>query len=294
MSLLVVGLGVVLLTVPALSARSALGPKARVRAACASAAGGIWLLGVGIVLTASPLLLWRHNEGELSRVDLGHLSPGGPWAWSASAVLALAGAGWLIDFLRGSGRARRRAALPRWAAKSILHEELAGAEVRVAPTPEPVAFAVPGRDRHVVISESVTRLSAPERRAVLAHEGAHLRLRHHRHLLVLGTYQRVWGWVPGARSVVAAHRRSIEQWADLEATRHAQVDQRAVASARARLSAGDSMRDIDSGCGAWPTAESSRRALLGTTALVTGLIAAGAYSVTHFVGDATAVMAALH
>ena len=134
------------------------------------------MLGVGTLLTASPLLLSWHDQGELSRVDIGHLSPGGPLAWSASAVLAGLGASWVLSFLRRSGRARRRAALPRWAATEVLHEALAGAEVRVAPTLEPVAFAVPGRDRHVVVSESVTRLAAPERRAVLAHEGAGLGL----------------------------------------------------------------------------------------------------------------------
>lgn len=294
MSLLVIGLGAVLLTVPAISARSALGPKARVRAACASAASGIWLLGIGALLTASPLLLWWHDQGELSRVDLGHLSPGGPWAWSASGVLAGLGASWLIGFLRGSSRARRRAALPRWAATEVLHEELAGAEVRVAPTLEPMAFAVPGRDRHVVVSESVTRLAAPERRAVLAHEGAHLRLGHHRHLLVLGTYQRVWGWVPGVRSVVADHRRSIEQWADLEATRHDQVDQRAVVRARARLSDLNGAGGSDPEWSSLPSSESSLRALVGVTALVATLVIAGAYGVAHFVGDASAVMASLH
>ena len=111
----------------------------------------------------------------------------------------------------------------------MVHDEFAGVEVRVAPTFEPVAFAVPGRDRHVVVSESVLRLAAPERRAVLAHEGAHLRLRHDSHLLVLGIYQRVWGWVPGVPAVVAAHRRAIEQWADLSATRYPQVDSHAMA-----------------------------------------------------------------
>jgi hypothetical protein len=291
--LVVIGLGAVLLTVPAISARSALGPKARVLAACASAVSGIWMLGVGTLLTASPLLLSWHDQGELSRVDIGHLSPGGPVAWSASAVLAGLGASWVLSFLRRSGRARRRAALPRWAATEVLHEDLAGAEVRVAPTLEPVAFAVPGRDRHVVVSESVTRLAAPERRAVLAHEGAHLRLGHHRHLLMLGTYQRVWGWVPGVRSVVADHRRSIEQWADLEAARHDQVDQQAVVRARARLS------DLRGASGSDPerhslSSESSMRALVGVTVLVAALVTAGAYGVAHFVGDASAVMASLH
>lgn len=295
MSLVVIGIGVALLTMPALSARSELGPKAQVRTACASATAGIWLVGIGSVVTASPLLLWWHDQGEVSAVDISHLSPGGPWAWIAGAIVGGVGASWLIGFFRHSAKLRRRAALPPWAARHVHHDEHAGAEVRVAPTLEPVAFAVPGRDRHVVISESVTRLAAPERRAVLAHEGAHLRLRHDRHLLVLGTYQRVWGWVPGARSVVAAHRRSIEQWADLDATRHPLVDADAMATARARLRvcdhAGSTTHDV--GVTA-PATRSSWRALVGVTGVVVALVAAGAYSVTHAIGDATAVMAALH
>lgn len=295
MSLLVIGIGVALLTMPALSATSALGPKARVRIACASATAGIWLVGIGVVLTASPLLLWWHDQGEVAAVDLGHLSPGGPWAWMASGVLGAVGASWIVGFFRQSARARRRASLPLWAATTVLHDDLAGAEVRVAPTMEPVAFAIPGRDRHVVVSESVNLLAAPERRAVLAHEGAHLRLRHDRHLLVLGTYQRIWGWVPGARSVVAAHRRSIEQWADIDATRLPHVDAQTMAAARAHLRGCDSAYRIDlETCDAAPAAESSRGALVGATATVAVLIAAGVYSVTHTVGDATAIMAALH
>lgn len=295
MSLLIFGIGVALFTVPALSAKSALGPKARVRAACASATAGMWLVGIGTMLTASPLLLWWHDQGEVSTVGIGHLSPGGPWAWSASGLLGGIGASWLIEFLRLSALSRRRALLPPWVTAELGHDELVGAEVRVAPTLEPVAFAVPGRNRHVVISESIARLGAPERRAVLAHEGAHLRLRHDRHLLVLAAYQRVWGWVPGARSVVGAHRRSIEEWADLEAIRHPRVDRRAMARARAQLGGCDGAKGIDpeSG-GAEPTAESTRCALVGVTAIVVVLLAAGAYSVTHSVGDVTAVMAALH
>lgn len=295
MSLVVIAIGVALLTMPALSAATALGPKARVRTACASATAGIWLVGIGVVLTASPLLWWLHDRGEVSAVDLSHLSPGGPWAWMAGGIVGGVGASWLIGFLRHSASLRRRAALPTWAARHVDHDEHAGAEVRVAPTLEPVAFAVAGRDRHVVISESVTRLADPERQAVLAHEGAHLRLRHDRHLLVLGTYQRVWGWVPGARSVVAAHQRSVEQWADLDATRHPGIDADAMATARARLRGCDHTGSTAHGVGATtPAAGSSRRALVGVTGLVAALVAAGAYSVSHAIGDATAVVAALH
>ena len=132
MSLLVVGIGVALLTVPALCVTGALGPKASVRVACAAATAGIWLLGIGVLLTASPLLVWWHDQGEASGVDLGHVSPGGPWAWMASGMVGGVGASWLIGFLRHSARARRRAALPAWAATAVLHDDHAGGDAGLA------------------------------------------------------------------------------------------------------------------------------------------------------------------
>jgi len=82
---------------------------------------------------------------------------------------------------------------------------------------------VPGRASHV-ISRTIAELPAPEKRAVLAHEGAHLRLRHD-HLLVLALYERNWGWLPGARAVADRHRHSVELWADMAAAGSPLVDQ---------------------------------------------------------------------
>ncbi|MFJ2651595.1 M56 family metallopeptidase [Streptomyces sp. NPDC087420] len=51
--------------------------------------------------------------------------------------------------------------------------------------PVPVAFALPGAPGRVVVSSTMLRaLTADERRALLAHERAHLRHRHHVFLLV--------------------------------------------------------------------------------------------------------------
>ncbi len=295
MSLFVVAVAIALLTVPALAARSSMGPTARVRTACLTAVGGMGLLGFGTLLTASPLLLWWHDEGEVSRLGLRHLSPGGPLAWTASGLICGLGVSWIIGVARQSVAARRRASLPVWAAVSVLHDDGAGVEVRVAPSLEPLAFAVPGRDRHVVVSEAVTRLPDPERRAVLAHEGAHLRLGHHRHLLVLVAYERIWGWVPGVPAVVRTHRRSIEQWADADATHVPQVDRQAILQARARLGSCNAMPDKEpeASLGDLETG-SSPRDLAAITVFVAGLLFAGAYTATHTVGDLTAAIAAIH
>ena len=295
MTFVVIGIGIALLTLPALCATNALGPKQRVRTACASVVLGIWLVGTGALLTASPLLLWWHDPREVSIVDFGHLSPGGLWVWLASGLVGGVGTCLLIAFLQSSIRARRRAVFPAWAAKKVIYDELAGAEVRVAPTMEPVAFAVPGPDRHVVVSESVARLAAPERRAVLAHEGAHLRLRHDRYLLVLGAYYRIWGWVPGVRAVVAAHRRSIEQWADLDAARHPRVDRQALSTARLQLRSCDGRdRPAAEAYSESMADDSSVWVLVSVTATVIALMAAGTYGLTHAIGDAARIMASLH
>lgn len=292
MSLIVIVIGVVLLSVPALVTRGSLSPAVRVRTACAAAALGMWIVGIGIVLAASPLSLRWHHGPDPSSVGLMHLSPGGPLAWAACGVVGVIGASWLLSTLRRSIQARRRAYLPRWAAESVRHDAAAGAEVRVAPTLEPVAFAVPGRDRHVVISQAVSRLPESQRRAVVAHEGAHLRLRHDRHLLVLAMYERIWGWLPGVRAVVASHRRCIEQWADLEAAQMSQVDRVAIVRARTSLqtntTAPTAARTLD------VFVHSSLQHLIGVVVFVAGLVVAGIYSASHSIGDLSAAISAAH
>ncbi|MEU0933178.1 M56 family metallopeptidase [Embleya sp. NPDC005971] len=58
-------------------------------------------------------------------------------------------------------------------------------ELTVLPTGPPTAFALPGRRPRIVVSASMlARLDADERRALLAHERAHLSGRHDRVLLV--------------------------------------------------------------------------------------------------------------
>ncbi len=290
MSLAVVAIGVVLLSVPALTARGELGPRAQVLAACLSTASGICLLGVGAILTASPLWLRWHAPRDAPAVGLGHLAPGGPWVWTASGLAFVVGFSWLIVGLRQTVVARRRASLPEWAATSAEHDECAGADVRVAPTLTPFAFAVPGRDRHVVVSEAITRLSTPERRAVLAHEGAHLQLHHDRHLLVLTMYERVWGWVPGVPPLLIAHRHAVEQWADQHAVRGSHVDKQAMLRARSQLGfcceVSAPVDELRSG--------SSLRHLVGISLLIGALMAVGSISATHSVGDLTTAVAALH
>ncbi len=290
MSFVVLAIGVVLLSVPALTSRRTLGPAAQVRLACAAVTSGMWILVCGMLFTASPMLFWWHDGDGVSRAGVGHLAPGGPLVWTAGGLIGGFGVSWVLVAVRRASMSRRQAALPRWAADIVLVDEVAGAEVRVAPTLQLMAFAVPGRDRHIVISHAITRLPDVERRAVVAHEGAHLRLRHDRHLLVFATYERIWGWIPGVAQVVARHRGIIERWADLDAASRPSVDVAALQRARSTLAqcSHHGVRDAES------TDRSSKRELVGLTAALFGLILAGAYAATHTAGDLGSILAAVY
>ncbi|MEV5276998.1 M56 family metallopeptidase [Streptomyces sp. NPDC052811] len=91
----------------------------------------------------------------------------------------------------------------------------AGSDLAVVDDPVPQAFALPGSPGRVVVSSGMLRaLSADERTALLAHERAHLRHRHHVFLLVLRLASAL---DPLLRPVARAGSFAVERWADEEA-----------------------------------------------------------------------------
>lgn len=81
----------------------------------------------------------------------------------------------------------------------------------------PHAYAIGGRRPRIVVSSGLMRtLRAGERRAVLAHEAAHLRRRHHAHLRVLRLAAAVH---PLLRAAVGSGVLAVERWADEDAAR---------------------------------------------------------------------------
>ncbi|GHB65014.1 membrane protein [Streptomyces umbrinus] len=119
------------------------------------------------------------------------------------------------------GRVRRRA-----------HRALAGVPgtgVAVLPDETPYAYALPGgaRDRVVVTTALLSRLEPAERRALFAHERAHLTARHHRFLLVVQLAARANPFLRPLRTAVSY---TAERWADEEAA-HAVGSRRVVARA---------------------------------------------------------------
>ncbi|MGW5653777.1 M56 family metallopeptidase [Streptomyces humi] len=88
-------------------------------------------------------------------------------------------------------------------------------ELAVLDDDVPLAFALPGAPGRIVVSRGMLRqLSGTEREALLAHERAHLRRRHH-------VFQSVWRLTaalnPLLRPVAVAGNFVLERWADEEA-----------------------------------------------------------------------------
>ncbi|MEU3431713.1 M56 family metallopeptidase [Streptomyces gardneri] len=94
-------------------------------------------------------------------------------------------------------------------------EGLPATSVVVLPDANPYAYALPGRkDRVVVTTAMLATLTGPERRALFAHERAHLTARHHRFLLTVQLAARA---NPFLRPLRTAVTYTTERWADEEA-----------------------------------------------------------------------------
>lgn len=174
----------------------------------------LWVLtalalgGLGEVPWLTERLGWCQPVTQISHdVPLGLAAP------AALALLALA--------------VRAARLMHRWRDLAIEPSSEALAVIR---TSEALAYAVPGRPGHIVTSQGMlSLLDAEERRAMLAHEQAHLDLAHHRYLRAA----ELAAGVPLLRPVARAIRYATERWADEEAA-VAVGDRRLVARALSR------------------------------------------------------------
>ncbi|MBL1066888.1 M56 family metallopeptidase [Streptomyces sp. 7-21] len=165
--------------------------------------------------------------------------PGNPLpdGWSDPQVRAAVPfdgvAGWLaIPALLAAAAACGQALWRHWRVGRAARRALAGlgpSPVAVLPDDEAYAYALPaaaghargrrrggGRDRIVVSTALLRRLTSGERRALFAHERAHLTGRHHRCLLVVELAARAHPLLRPLRTAVAY---SAERWADEHAAR---------------------------------------------------------------------------
>lgn len=186
----------------------------------------------------------------------------------AAAVLA---ADLVRVWWRRSRATRRAAAAVRAGSRWM---SVQGYDVLVIPDRHPVAFALPGREGGIVMSESaLASLSGPELAAVLAHEDAHLRQHHHLLGGLAGLFAHRLRWVPMVAAAADALPHYLEIAADDAAKRRAgtpalaaallklgsPVDPVAVVGAPALHVGGpERIRHLvqprDPGAGVWPTA----------------------------------------
>lgn len=140
--------------------------------AAAASAASLALLGFTL-LAQSPLLA---DRGHWSDAALRHADPvAAPVAALALIVLA-------VLAVRAVAAGVRRLIALHDAFRLAAALPAAGAELAVIDHPSRQAYAVPGRPGRIIVSSGLLRsLDASQRRAVLAHERAHLAHRHHLH-----------------------------------------------------------------------------------------------------------------
>jgi Zn-dependent protease with chaperone function len=198
-----------------------------------------WLLSAGATLTALCGLAVLGLVGSVLVGQEPSIAREGHWsgaALRARAPVDAAVAAVALTACAAAVAAGLHAAVRRGRSLLALHRlcrELpaAGSGLVVVDDPAAGAYAVPGRPGRVVVSQSLlAALSAPERRALLAHECAHLRRGHHWHLAAVTLAAAVNPLLRPAR-LAAAH--AVERWADEEAAA-AVGDRRVAATALAR------------------------------------------------------------
>jgi Peptidase family M48 len=218
--LLVNGLG--LLSLPGLTRRVGRGlrPDEWSRLCLVAIAGGGLVVEVAAFLYAAPTVATAARVpvvAEPCRRMLGEMTPGGATAgWVAAAVAGM------LPVLGGIGWAKARTSRRAVRVERCLgsHRRLGPYELVVLPTAQLVAVAVPGdpgraESGQIVVSDGlVDTLEPAELDAVVRHETAHLRHRHHRFLTVAAVVDHAFAWMPLARRSTATLRVALERWAD--------------------------------------------------------------------------------
>jgi Zn-dependent protease with chaperone function len=181
------------------------------------------LAGVTIILPPSALFadLGRLVGACLVRLRAAYGTPAGAGIVTAGQVLSLAvlvRMGWAVGRVTHRRRAQRR--------RHRLLVRLAGGRRPDVPAvvldcPGPAAYSVGGRRPAVVVtSGAVELLTGPQLGAVLAHEDAHLRGRHHRLALAAALVAEALPLVPLLREAPARVGRLLEMDADERAAHH--------------------------------------------------------------------------
>jgi hypothetical protein len=201
-----------------------------VLATCSTAALSL-LLFAALSVTGEFAHFGHWSPNVLRQMDIVHL----PIDIAAGALLVVLGA----NMVRlGTGRFKALRATHRMASSSA-----SGSELMVVDDTRPLAHALPGRPGRIVVSTSMLAALGPaERRALLAHERAHLAHAHH---LFVGAVDILAAVNPLLRPLTAAIRYTTERWADEVAA--AEVgDRSVVAQAVAKAALASKARPVGS------------------------------------------------
>jgi len=213
-------LGLLLLMMPALVVRWSrrLRPADWTRVAVIALGAGVATVLGTLSLAATPAVAWLADAPTVADQCRGVLAP----LATDPTMLSWAAAGLVVVMLvrLGSGVRRalmraRRARVEPWLGE---HHDEGDYELVMLPTPEVVAFGVPGRPPQVVVSTGlVDSLGSEQTAAVIAHEVAHHRLRHARIVAMLAGIERAFAWFAPARRSIEEARTAIEASADCAA-----------------------------------------------------------------------------
>jgi beta-lactamase regulating signal transducer with metallopeptidase domain len=214
----VAGLGLV--TLPALvrDRLERLPPVDWCRATSASIRFGLGLVQFGLAATAAPTTFRTLGIDQVadacSRI-FGPAAPGGDVTGLASALLLT----WVVVARRKARRhvrlTTRLARIEPWLGTHSHHD---GINHVTIPSDHPIAYAVPGNEPQVVVSERLqASLSAEELAAVRRHETSHLRHGHHRQLALACEIETVFDRLDIFRRSAVMLRLAVERVADEDA-----------------------------------------------------------------------------
>ncbi|GGT31812.1 M56 family metallopeptidase [Nonomuraea spiralis] len=200
---------------------------------------GLGAVGLGLVAAVAPLAaVFPHGMHTLVRqIAGGHGLDGlGP-----VHLLALAWSVGLLSWLTvHTARVVRRTVQERRRQRLLIDlvaDHLPAYDAFVLPVDGQLAYCVPGRRRRIVLSKgTLDTLTPAELEAVLRHERAHARGRHHLAMLPFVALSHAFSWLPSARTARQAVAVLLEMIADDHACRaHGELP---LARALVRMAAG--------------------------------------------------------
>lgn len=190
--------------------------------ACMGALTGISLLLAHDVLEHGLLWLLHADPGELHLAYAGGRSVDGWWNVAALLPIVALTSMLVVVTRKAISDARRRRPFRFLPRTSERFGADCGVGVAVVDHVVPAAHCLPGRRGRgliVLTSAALASLTPTEVEAALEHERAHLRLRHHRMILVADSVAAILAWTGALRSYPGQVRRLVELEADDVAVR---------------------------------------------------------------------------